>query len=194
MTQTTMDQPTTRGPLNGVDVPTLFATLAAVKGQPELARFRFQAKNEWIAGTHSRNSLTTYWGAGGEHEHKREYQVDSDHPAVLVGSDNGAVPVELVLAALASCLTAGIGNIAAARGIVLTSVTSTVEGDIDLNGIFGFSDEVRNGYQQIRVDFRIEGDAPDETLREIVEQSRSRSAVLDVIANPTPVTLTVNGR
>lgn len=194
MTQTTMDQPTTRGPLNGVDVPTLFATLDVVKGQPELARFRFQAKNEWIAGTHSRNSLTTYWGAGGEHEHQREFVIDSDHPAVLVGGDNGAVPVELVLTALASCLTAGIGNIAAVRGIQLTSVTSTVEGEIDLLGIFGFSDTVRNGYQQIRVDFQIEGDAPEETLREIVEQSRDRSAVLDVITNPTPVTITVNGR
>ncbi|MDX1746997.1 MAG: OsmC family protein [Halobacteriales archaeon] len=194
MTQTTMQQRQTRGPLNGVDVPTLFATLDAVKGQPELAQFRFRAENRWISGTHSRSSLTTYWGAGGEHEHQREFVIDADHPAVLVGGDNGAVPVELVLTALASCLTAGVGNIAAARGIPLTSVRSVVEGEIDLNGIFGFSDRVRNGYQTIRVDFEIEGDAPEETLREIVEQSRSRSAVFDVIANPTPVSVTVNGR
>jgi uncharacterized OsmC-like protein len=193
MTQSTMDKPAARGPLNGVDVPTLFATLDAVKGQPELARFRFRAENRWISGTHSRNSLTTYWGAGGEHEHAREFVIDADHPPVLVGGDNGAVPVELVLTALASCLTAGIGNIAAARGVKLTSVSSVVEGDIDLLGIFGFSDQVRNGYQQIRVDFSIEGDAPDETLRELVLQSSSRSAVLDVIANPTAVSITVNG-
>lgn len=194
MTQATMDQARTRGPLNGVDVPTLFATLDAVRGQPELARFQFRAENRWISGTHSRTTLTTYRGAGGEHEHTTELVIDADHPPVLVGGDNGAVPVELVLTALASCLTAGIGNIAAARGVELTSVTATVEGDIDLQGILGISDEVRNGYQSIRIDFEIDGDAPEETLRAIVEQSRARSAVFDVITNPTPVSVTVNGR
>lgn len=193
MSQATMDAPT-RGPLNGVDVPTLFATLDAVKANRELAQFRFRATNTWIAGTHSRNSVTTFFGAGGEHEHKREYTVDADHPTVLVGSDNGTVPVELILMALASCLTAGIGNMAAARGITLTSVESRVEGEIDLQGIFGFSDQVRNGFQKIRADFRIEGDADEDALRALVEQSRSRSAVFDVIANPTPVEITVNGK
>jgi len=193
MSQATAHRPT-RGPLNGVDTPTLFATLDAVDANRELAQFRFRAENTWVSGTHSRNSLTTYYGAGSEHEHKREFVIDTDHPAVLVGGDNGAVPVELLLAGLAACITAGIGNIAAARGVELTEVTSVVEGEIDLQGILGLSDEVRNGYQKIRADFRIKGNAPEETLRKIVEQSRARSAVYDVLTNGVPVEITVNGR
>lgn len=193
MSETTMTRPETRGPLNGVDTPTLFATIDAVAEQPELATFRFRATNEWKTGTWSRNSITTFYGAGSEHEHVREFTVDADHPQVLVGADNAPLPVELLLAALASCLTGGIGNIAAARGVKLTSVESTIEGEMDLQGILGLSDEVRNGYRNIRIDFRIEGDADEATLRKIVEQSRARSAVFDIITNPTPVELTVNG-
>ena len=141
-----------------------------------------------------RDSLTTYFGAGSEHEHTREFVIDADHPPVLVGGDNGAVPVELLLAGLAACITAGIGNIAAARGVELTEVKSVVEGEIDLQGILGLSDQVRNGYQKIRADFQIKGNAPEETLRKIVEQSKARSAVLDVLTNGVPVEITVNGR
>jgi uncharacterized OsmC-like protein len=183
----------TRGPLNGVDTPTLFATIDAVDNQRELAQFRFRATNQWQTGTHSRTSITSFYGAGGEHEHVREFVLDADHPQVLVGADNGPLPVELVLAGLASCITGGIGNIAAARGVKLTRVESTVEGEMDLQGILGLSDQVRNGYRNIRLDFRIEGDASEEKLRQIVEQSRARSAVFDIITNETPVQLTVNG-
>ena len=193
MSQAATDTPT-RGPLNGVDVPTLFATIGAVDGNRELAQFRFRATNSWVSGTHSRNTLTTYFGAGQDHEHQQEFVIDADHPAVLVGSDKGAVPVEYMLMGLASCITAGIGNIASARGVTLKKVESRVEGEIDLQGILGLSDEVRNGFQNIRIDFQIEGDADEETLRKIVEQSRKRSAVFDVITNPTPVEITVNGR
>ena len=193
MSQSTMEQTPTRAPLNGVDVPTLFATIDAVDNQRELARFQFRAKNRWESGTHSRTSITSFYGAGTEHEHVREFVVDADHPAVLVGTDNAPLPVELVLAALASCLTGGIGNIASARGVTLTSVESTVEGEMDIQGILGLSDDVRNGYSEIRVDFRIEGDADEETLRKIVAQSKARSAVFDIITNPVPVAITVNG-
>ena len=193
MSQSTMEQPGTRAPLNGVDVPTLFATIDAVDNQRELARFQFRATNRWVSGTHSRTSITSFYGAGTEHQHVREFVVDADHPAVLVGADNGPLPVELVLAGLASCLTSGIGNIASARGVALTSVESTVEGEIDIQGILGLSDEVRNGYSGIRVDFRIEGDADEETLRKIAAQSRARSAVFDIITNQVPVDITVNG-
>lgn len=188
-----MSDTMTRGPLNGVDTPTLFATIDAVRSQPELGAFRFRATNQWQSGTHSRTSITSFYGAGSEHEHVREYTVDADHPEVLVGGDNAPLPVELVLAGLASCLTAGIGNIAAARGVKLSRVESKLEGGIDIRGILGLSDQVRNGYEQIQVDFTIEGDAPPEKLREIVEQSRSRSAVYDIITNPTPVKMTING-
>ncbi|HSE69639.1 MAG TPA: OsmC family protein [Nocardioidaceae bacterium] len=183
---------TTNPNRNGVDTATLFATLDAVKGQNEIAQFQFRASNTWVSGTHSRSRISGFHGAMQEMEHKHETVLDSDHPAVLVGQDNGPTPVEYLLHALASCLTAGVANIAAARGVDLHRVSSTVEGDIDLLGILGLSDgAVRNGYQQIRVTFHIEGDADEETLRGIVEQSRRRSAVYDVLTNPTPVAVEV---
>jgi uncharacterized OsmC-like protein len=181
-------------PMNGVDTPTLFATIDAVRGQPELARFQFRATNRWQQGTHSRTRIEAFHGAGGEHQHTHEHAYDADHPAVLVGRDQAPTPVEFLLHALASCITAGIGNIAAARGVTLYEVESTVEGDIDLRGILGISDEVRNGYQQLRLSFRIKGDAPPEKLAEIVEQSRARSAVFDVLTNGVPVAITVDSR
>ena len=122
--------------------------------------------------------------------HQQAWTFDADHPAVLVGNDNGPTPVEYVLHALAACLTAGLANIAAARGVNLTEVESTVEGDIDLLGILGLSDEVRNGYEQIKVSFKLKGDDP-EKLRKVVEQSRQRSAVFDIITNGVPVTIEV---
>ena len=181
-----------RGPRNGVDTPTLFATLNAVKGQPELAKFQFRATNRWIQGTNSRSRIESFKGAGGEHAHQGDYQYDADHPAVLVGADRAPTPVEFLLHAIASCITAGIANIAAARGVTLTEVTSSVEGDIDLLGLLGLSDAVRNGYERIRISFEIKGDAPPEKLREIVEQSRRRSAVYDVLTNGVPVEVAVN--
>jgi uncharacterized OsmC-like protein len=177
---------------NGVDTATLFATLDAVKAQNEIADFRFRATNTWVNGTHSRSTISGFYGAMQEMAHVKETVLESDHPAVLVGQDNGPTPIEYVLHALASCLTAGVANIAAARGVELAKVSSTVEGDIDLLGILGLSDgSVRNGYQGVRVTFYIEGDADDETLRGLVEQSRRRSAVYDVLVNPTPVSIDV---
>jgi uncharacterized OsmC-like protein len=175
---------------NGVDTETLFATLDALRAVPELGQFQFRASNQWVSGTHSQGRIQSFYGAGQELAHGQEFSFDADHPAVLVGNDNGPTPVEFVLHALAACLTAGLINVAAARGINLTEVESTVEGDIDLQGILGLSDTVRNGYQQIRVNFRIKGDADDETLRRLVERSRQRSAVYDVVTNGLPVSIT----
>jgi uncharacterized OsmC-like protein len=177
---------------NGVDVPTLFATLDAVRSAPEAAAFRFRATNQWLSGTHSQTTISSFFGAGEEREHRTTFVHDADHPEVLVGGDHGTVPVEYLLVGLTSCLTAGIGNIASARGVTLHEVRSTIEGDIDLNGIFGFDPETRNGYQQVRVDITIKGDAPDEVLRDIVEQSRQRSAVYDVMTNGVPVAVDVS--
>jgi uncharacterized OsmC-like protein len=178
-------------PMNGVDTPALFATIGVVAGQPALAKFQFRANGKWLNGTHMQTTMSGFFGAGGEHVHKQPYVADADHPAVLVGADNGPTPVEWLLHAIAACLTAGIANIAAARGVKLTSVESSVEGDIDLRGILGLSDEVRNGFRGIRVNFRIAGDAPAETLKKIVEQSKARSAVFDVLTNGTPVSISV---
>ena len=177
---------------NGVDTATLFATLDAVKAAPEAAKFQFRASNEWINGTHSRGTIDGFFGVGEERRHERSFTFDADHPAVLVGRDHGPTPVEYLLHALAACLTAGLANVAAARGVRLTEVRSTVVGDIDLNGILGLDPAVRNGYQQIGVHFTVKGDAPPEVLKKIVEQSRQRSAVFDVITNHVPVTIEVD--
>ena len=178
--------------VNGVDVPTLFATLDAVRAQNEIAAFRFRASNTWVRGTHSRSTYSGFFGAGQEMQHRHDTVVESDHPEVLVGSDEAPTPVEYLLHAISSCLTSGIANIASARGVKLNSVSSTVEGDIDLLGILGLGDaSVRNGYEQIKVTFHIDADADDETVRGLVEQSRKRSAVYDALTNPTSVVIDV---
>ena len=179
-------------PRNGVDTPTLLATINAVDEQRELAKFQFRATNRWQLGTHSRTTIQSFSGAGAVHEHSKDFVFDADHPTVLVGRDQAPTPVEFLLHGLLSCLTAGIGNIAAVRGVTLYEVESTIEGDMDMQGILGLSDEVRNGYQSLRVNFRIKGDAPAEVLEKIVEQSRKRSAAYDVITNGVPVSITVN--
>jgi uncharacterized OsmC-like protein len=180
-----------RAPRNGVDTPTLFATIGAVREQPELAQFRFRASSRWLSGTHSRSRAEAFTGAGGTHSHEGEFRFEADHPKVLVGGGQGPTPIEYLLHGLLACLTAGIANVAAARGVTLHAVESSAEGDIDLRGILGLSQEVRNGYQGIRVSFRIAGDAPPEKLREIVQQSRARSAVFDVLTSGTRVELDV---
>jgi uncharacterized OsmC-like protein len=170
------------------------ATINAVRDARALAKFQFRASNRWMSGTHSETRIESFSGAGGEQQHRAAFRFDADHPAVLVGQDQGPTPVEFLLHALASCLTAGIANIAAARGVTLTSVESQIEGDIDLQGILGLSDQVRNGYERIRVNFTIAGDAPAEKLREIVAQSRARSAVFDVLTNGVPVDVNIVAR
>ena len=179
-------------PLNGVNTPTLLATINAVGAQPELAEFKFRARAKWVSGTHSRIVVDDFYGAGQELRHEAPTIVDADHPAVLVGADNGPTPVEFLLQGLAACLTAGIGNIAAVRGVELASVESMVEGDINLLGLLGLNPEVRNGYSGIRVNFKIRGDASPEKLTAIVEQSRARSAVFDVLTNGVPVSIEVD--
>jgi uncharacterized OsmC-like protein len=188
MTTTKLDDPMR----NGVDTATLFATLDAVKQAPQAASFQFRAHNQWQSGTHNPTTISDFFGVGQEHTHQRSFTFDADHPAILVGTDHGPTPVEFVLGALAACLTAGLANIAAARKVRLTEVRSTVTGDIDLNGILGLDPQVRNGYQQLTVHFTIKGDAPAETLRELMEQSRARSAVYDVITNQVPITIQID--
>jgi uncharacterized OsmC-like protein len=183
-----------REPRNGVNTPVLMATINAVKETPSLAKFQFRATNRWVNGTYSESRVESFTGAGGEHAHESSFSYGADHPAVLVGLDRGPLPVEYLLGALAACITAGIGNIAAARGVTLTSVESRVEGDIDLQGVLGLSNDVRNGYQRIRITFDIAGDAPPEKLRAIVEQGCARSAVFDVLTNGVPVEVSVNTR
>jgi len=182
----TMDKPA-KIAMNGVDVPTLTATLGVVNQQRDLAKFTFRADGKWLSGTHSQTTFSGFHGAGGEQQHDAPQTVDGDHPAVLCGKDNGPTPVELLLAGLSACITAGIGNIAAMRQIQLESVETIIEGDIDLQGIFGMNDSVRNGFEGIRATFMVKGDAPKEDLEKIVKQSIDRSAVFDVLTNGVPV-------
>ena len=176
---------------NGVDTATLFATLDAVGANREIAKFQFRATNQWISGTHNRSTIHGFHGAMQDLTHTESRSYDADHPAVLVGNDHGPTPVEYLLHALAACLTAGIANIAAVRGVTLTEVSSTVEGDIDLMGILGLDEGTRNGFQQIAVSFRLRGDDPA-ALRDVVARSRARSAVLDVLTNGVPVQIDVD--
>jgi uncharacterized OsmC-like protein len=178
-------------PLNGVDTTALFATIGAVREQPELAKFQFRAVNDWVDGTHSSGRFPGFYGAGQEHTHASETVISADHPAVLVGKDRGPTPAELLLNALASCLMAGLGNIAAARGIELHGVQCTVEGNIDLRGLLGIDPGVRNGFEDIRVVFSVDGEAEAEKLEALVAQSRNRSAVYDMVTNGTDVTVEV---
>ena len=175
--------------MNGVDVPTLFATINHVREQPELAQFQFRATNRWVRGTHSRTRIEGFHGAGSEHEQTLDFVYDGDHPPVLCGKGNAPTPVEFLLHAIAGCITAGI---ASARGVELESIECTVEGDLDVQGLLGLSDEVRNGYQALRLSYKIKGDADDDTLRKIVAQSQARSAVYDVLTNGVPVSIEVD--
>jgi uncharacterized OsmC-like protein len=177
--------------LNGVDTATLFATIDAVREQPVAAQFQFRTESEWVAGTHSRTRFPGFYGAGQEHVHATDTVVDADHPVVLVGTDQGPTPAELLLNALAACLMAGLGNIASARGVELHGVRCKVEGDIDLRGILGIDSSVRNGFSDIRVVFEVDGDASAEKLASLVEQSRQRSAVFDVLTHGTRVDVAV---
>jgi uncharacterized OsmC-like protein len=192
---TTIETPARKAPpapRNGVDTPKLFATIGAVASQPALAQFRFRAQSHWVGGTQSRTTIAGFYGVGAEMQHDAPFQASADHPKILCGEDNGPAPVEWVLHALAACLTAGIANISAARGVTLHSVECSVEGDIDLQGILGLSDKVRNGFQAIRVNYLVKGDAPEEKLRQIVDQARARSAVFDILTGHVPVTIAVD--
>jgi uncharacterized OsmC-like protein len=177
----------------GVDTEQLFATLDLIKEQPELARFQFRATNRWIDGSHNRSTIKGFYAAGAEDETRgEEFVIDAGEPAILLATDTGANPAEHLLHALAACLTTSIVYVAAARKVDLTSVESTLTGDMDVRGALGVDDEPRNGFEHITVSFRIAGNAPEEKLREIVERAQKRSAVYDIVTNGLPVAVEVS--
>ena len=176
---------------NGVNVEALFGAQAALAQTPEAARFKWRSTVEWINGTHSRSTTETFYGLGAEQKHKSTFAFDADHPEVFAAEDRGATPVEIALAALASCLTAGVAAVAQARKIQLRSVSATLEAGMDIRGILGVDEDVRNGFDGIKVTYKIDADASPEDIRAIVAQSQKRSAVYDIITNPTNVTVEV---
>ena len=177
---------------NGVDVEALLGAREALEAAPDAAQFKWRAEAEWVDGTHSRTTINRFFGLGAEQDRGRAFTIDADHPELFAAKDQGATPVELVLTGLASCLTAGIASVAQNRGIQLRSVRATVEGDMDLSGILGIDADVRNGFSAIRVSFHIDADASEEDIRALVAQSQRRSAVFDVITNPTNIHVTVS--
>jgi uncharacterized OsmC-like protein len=186
---TTMSAETVR---NGVDTAVMFATLDAIKAQPELGTFRFRARNHWIDGAHNRTTIQHFYGAGQEDTSRAEaFTIDAGEPAILLGKDTGPNPAEALLHALAACLTTSLVYVAAARGVHLTEVESTLEGDMDVRGALGLDDDYRNGFERIRVSFTVKGDAPEEKLHEVVARAQARSAVFDMVANGVPVSVDV---
>jgi uncharacterized OsmC-like protein len=176
---------------NGVNVNALLQAREALRQAPEAAQFTWRATCKWLRGTHSRTSVDGFHGLGQEQKHRTEFTFEADHPEIFASEDNGATPVELVLAGLASCLTAGVAAVAQNRGIQLRSVEAKLEGKMDIQGILGVDPDVRNGYDDVRVTFNIDADASQSEIEALVAQSQKRSAVYDIVTNPTNVTVEV---
>ena len=177
---------------NGVNVTALLGAREALEKAPEAAQFKWRATCEWLNGTHSRSTINKFFGLGAEQSRNRNFAVEADNPQVFASEDHAPTPVELVLSGLASCLTAGVAAVAQRRGIQLHSVKASLEADMDIQGILGIDDDVRNGFDAIRVNFDIRADASADDVKALVAQSQKRSAVFDIITNPTNVFVTVN--
>jgi uncharacterized OsmC-like protein len=175
---------------NGVNVAALLGAREALTATPEGAQFKWRATSEWLRGTHSRATVDKFFGLGAEQKHRQAYAYESDHPEIFASPDNGATPVEFVLVGLAGCLTAGIAAVAQNRNIQLKSVKATLEAGMDLQGILGIDEHVRNGFDGIKVHYEIDADATPEQIAALVAQSQKRSAVFDIVTNPTDVTVT----
>jgi uncharacterized OsmC-like protein len=177
---------------NGVNVAALLEAREALGQAPEAAQFEWRAESKWMKGTHSHSTVQSYFGMGEEQSHKTQFEYDADHPELFASEDNGAAPVEFVLVGLTSCITAGIASIAQHRGIQLRSVTATLTGNMDVQGVLGVDPEVRNGFSGISVHYDIDADATPDELEALVAQAQKRSAVFDIVANPTSITVGVN--
>jgi uncharacterized OsmC-like protein len=177
---------------NGVNVEALLGAREALTETPAAAAFKWRATCKWVKGTHSRSTVQGFFGLGEDQSHRSEFTFEADHPEIFAAEDNGATPVEMVLVGLASCLTAGVAAVAQHRDIQLHSVSATLEAGMDIQGILGIDRDVRNGFDGIKVHFNIDADASAEDIKALVAQSQKRSAVFDIVTNPTNVTVEVN--
>ncbi|MDM0117737.1 OsmC family protein [Variovorax sp. J22R133] len=175
---------------NGVNVEALLGAREALGKTPEAARFRWRATSQWVRGTHTRATIDAFHGLGGEQKHRHPFTFETDHPEIFASEDKGATPVEMVLVGLAGCLSAGIAAVAQHRNIQLRSVKATLDAGMDIQGILGIDDDVRNGFDAVRVSFEIDADATPEQIAALVAQSQKRSAVFDIMTNPTDVYVT----
>jgi uncharacterized OsmC-like protein len=176
---------------NGVNVEALLGVRDALANTPEIAQFQWRSMVSWVNGTHSRSDVETFYGFGDEQQHHTTFSYDVDHPLQFAAQDNGVTPVEYVLVALGSCLTAGVAAVAQQRSIQLRSVQATLAAEMDLHGILGADPDVRNGFSGVTVSYLIDADATPEEIRALVAQSQKRSAVYDIVTNPTSVTVDV---
>jgi uncharacterized OsmC-like protein len=177
---------------NGVNVEALLGAREALTEMPAAAKFVWRAESEWQNGTHTQSSVQSFFGLGEEQNHVKEFTYDTDHPEVFASADLGSTPVEFILVGLAGCLTAGIAAVATHRAIQLNSVKATVEAPMDIQGILGIDSDVRNGFEGITVKYQIDADASEDDIAAIVAQSQKRSAVFDIITNPTNVIVEIN--
>ncbi len=177
---------------NGVDIDFLRGAREALTAEPEGAKFQWRVTNTWVNGTHSRSAVSSFFGLGAEQSHRTIFRYDGDHPELFSAEDNGPTPIEMVLVGLAGCLTAGIAAVASQRDIQLRSVSATLQGEQDVRGILGIDTDVRNGFSAVKVSYTVDADATPAEIKALVAQSQKRSAVYDIIANPTNVTVEVN--
>ena len=175
--------------VNGVNVNQLFNTVDAVKATPGVAKFKFHLQNKWIDGGHNRSTVDNFHGGGNEVTRTQTFTLEADEPPLLLGRDLGPNPVEYLLAGLTSCVTTSIIYHAASRGIKIDEIESYLEGDIDLRGFLGLDKNVRRGFQNIRMNFKIKADATDKELQEIVNLGPTFSLVFDSVTNGVPVTV-----
>ena len=187
-----MSESTSANVNNGVNVAALLEAREALDAAPEAAQFKWRTSCEWVNGTHSKSTISTFFGLGEEQSRGKDFTLEADHPELFAAEDNAPTPVEIVLSGLASCLTAGVAAIAQHRGIQLRSVKATIEGDMDVYGILGIDEDVRNGFGGIRVKYDIDADASEDDIKALVAQSQKRSAVFDIVTNPTNVVVEVN--
>jgi uncharacterized OsmC-like protein len=175
--------------LNGVNVGQLFSIIEGIRKNPEVAKFKFRARNKWIQGTHNRPTVNGFYGALKEDTSRDPMIFDLDEPPVLLGKNQGANPVEVLLVALSGCLTTSMIAHAAARGIEIKGVQSRYEGDLDLRGFLGLSEDVKAGYQEIRVYFKIDGNLSDPQKEELIRMAQKYSPVFNTLARSAPVTV-----
>ena len=179
--------------VNGVMVDDLFATIDAVKATPAIAKFKFSVRNRWDNGSHTASKVDAFQGALQQLSHTQPFVLESDEPAILLGKDTAANPGEYLLHALAACLTTAMVYHAAARGIQIDELESSVEGDIDLHGFLDLDKKVRTGFEAIRVHFKFKADVPEEKLQVVVQLAPRYSAVFDSLVNGVPVAVTAEG-
>ena len=184
-----MEQQVESAAINGVDVEQLLQTIDAIKANEEIAKFKFRATNKWIDGGHNQTTITDFYGATANHPHQKPFELEEDEHQVLLGNDIGPNPVEYALAALAGCLTSSLVYHSAAKGIKIRGVESRLEGDIDLRGFLGLWPDIKAGYENIRVYFKIDADIPEEQKKELIEMAKKYSPVFDTIANPVSVSV-----